>query len=47
MNRVTKGNGNFHISNAIRAAQVSTDYKIIFRVCSSQGCEEVDAAEAV
>jgi len=36
MNRVTKGDGIFHISSAVRAAQVSTDCKIIFYVCSSE-----------
>lgn len=46
MSRVTKGSGIFLTSNAVRAAQVSTDCKIIFCVCSS-GCEEVDAADAV
>lgn len=34
MNRVTKGNGIFHIINTIRAAQVSTDCEIVFYDCS-------------
>lgn len=40
MSRVTKGSGIFHVSNAVRAAQVSTDCKIIFCVCSSLGVKK-------